>query len=91
MVAQPGVRAGYKIPVKTTGTPKGLKNKGLLIINHKRVAVKCTLETLPESITLEVSQLDTGDNILIRDIQFPAGVDCYLDPRVPVVGVIKAK
>ena len=70
---------------------KGLKNKGLLIINHKRVAVKCTLETLPESITLEVSQLDTGDNILIRDIQFPAGVDCYLDPRVPVVGVIKAK
>ena len=91
MVAQPGVRAGYKIPVKTTGTPKGLKNKGLLIINHKRVAVKCTLETLPESITLEVSQLDTGDNILIRDIQLPAGVDCYLDPRVPVVGVIKAK
>ena len=91
MVAQAGVKTSYKIPVKTTGTPKGLKNKGLLIINHKRVAVKCTLETLPESITLEVSQLDTGDNILIRDIQFPAGVDCYLDPRVPVVGVIKAK
>ncbi len=91
MVAQPGVRAGYKIPVKTTGTPKGLKNKGLLMINHKRVPVKCTIENLPEDITLEVSQLDTGDNILIRNIDFPAGVDCYLDPRVPVVGVIKAK
>ena len=91
MVAQPGVRAGYKIPVKTTGTPKGLKNKGLLMVNHKRVPVKCTIENLPQDITLEVSQLDTGDNILIRDIDFPEGVDCYLDPRVPVVGVIKAK
>lgn len=91
MVAQAGVRAAYKIPVKTTGTPKGLKNKGLLMINHKRVPVKCTIENLPESITLEVAQLDTGDNILIRDIKFPEGVDCYLDPRVPVVGVIKAK
>lgn len=91
MVAQSGVRAAYKIPVKTTGTPKGLKNKGLLMINHKRVPVKCTIENLPENITLDVTNLDTGDNILIRDISFPAGVDCYLDPRVPVVGVIKAK
>ncbi|MCG3719417.1 hypothetical protein L5F50_09495 [Aliarcobacter butzleri] len=42
-------------------------------------------------MVLDVTNLDTGDNILIRDIQFPANVDCYLDPRVPVVGVIKAK
>ena len=38
------------------------------MINHKRVTSKCTIENLPESIVLEVSQLDTGDNILIRDI-----------------------
>ena len=91
MVAQPGVRAGYKIPVITTGTPKGLKNKGLLMVNHKRVPVKCSIENLPENITLDVTNLDTGDNILIRDIELPEGVDCYLDPRVPVAGVIKAK
>ena len=49
------------------------------------------IETLPNDITLEVSQLDTGDNILIRDIQFHKVLIFYLDPRVPVVGVIKAK
>jgi len=91
MVAQPGVRASYRVPVKTTGTPKGLKNKGLLMVNHQRVAVKCTLENLPNDITLDVTNLDTGNNILIRDIDFGEGVDCYLDPRVPVAGVIKAK
>lgn len=91
MVAQAGLLTAYKIPVKTTGIAKGLKNKGLLMIHTKRVPVKCTYEDLPNSITLEVSQLDTGDNILIRDLKLPANVECNLDPRIPVVGIIKAK
>ena len=52
---------------------------------------KCAFENLPQSFTLDVTELDTGDNILIRDLDFPADVKCFLDPRVPVVGVIKAK
>jgi large subunit ribosomal protein L25 len=91
MVAQSGVLTSYKIPVKTTGIAKGLKNKGLLMVHTKRVPVKCTYEDLPNSITLEVSQLDTGDNILVRDLNLPANVECFLDPRVPIVGIIKAK
>jgi len=91
MVAQAGIRASYQIPVKVTGIAKGLKNKGLLMLHTRRIPVKCTIENLPNDITLDVTNLDTGDNILIRDIALPKNVDCYLDPRVPVVGVIKAK
>ena len=91
MVAQAGVKTAYKIPVKTTGIAKGLKKKGLLMIHTKRVPVRCTLENLPNDITLDVSDLDTGDNILIRDLTLPETLECFLDPRVPVVGIIKAK
>jgi len=91
MVAQDGVRSTYMVPVTTEGTPKGLKNKGLLAYHRKRVAVKCTIENLPESFHFDVTDLDTGDNYLVRDIKLPEGVECFLDPRVPVVGVIKAK
>ena len=91
MVVQAGVRAQYFVPVTTTGTPIGLKNKGLFIVHKKRVPVKCTIENLPETLELDVTALDTGFSILIRDVKFPANVECYLDPRVPVVGVIKAK
>lgn len=91
MVAQEGVRASYKVPVLTTGIAKGLKNKGLLMIHTKRIPVKSKIENLPQNFTLDVTNLDTGDNILIRDLDMPENVDCYLDPRVPVVGVIKAK
>jgi large subunit ribosomal protein L25 len=91
MVAQPGVRATYKVPVTVEGTPKGLKNKGLFVFHKKRVPVKCTIENLPQNFHLEIDDLDTGDNILIRDIDMPENIECFLDPRVPVVGVIKAK
>ncbi len=91
MIAQPGVRATYKVPVTTEGTPKGLKNKGLFIYHTPRVAVKCTLENLPKSFHLVIDDLDTGDNVLVRDLEMPEGVECFLDPRVPVAGVIKAK
>lgn len=90
MVAQPGVIASYKVPVKTTGYAIGVKNKGLLMIHTKRVPVKCTIEDLPESITLDVTDLDVGDNILIRNLSLASTITCYLDPRVPVVGIIKA-
>jgi len=91
MVSQKGVRTQYYIPVKTKGIAKGLKNKGLLFIQRRRVAVKCNIENLPQDITLDVTNLDTGDNILIRDLELPKNVECFLDPRLPVVGVIKAK
>ncbi len=91
LVAQPGVRTTYKVPVTVEGTPKGLKNKGLFVFHKKRVPVKCTIENLPESFHLQIADLDTGDNILVRNLTMPEGVQCFLDPRVPVVGVIKAK
>ncbi|MDY0320654.1 MAG: 50S ribosomal protein L25/general stress protein Ctc [Arcobacteraceae bacterium] len=91
MVAQNGVRTTYKVPVTVEGTPKGLKNKGLFVFHKKRVPVKACIENLPKSFHLKIDDLDTGDNILVRDLVLPTGVQCFLDPRVPVVGVIKAK
>ncbi len=90
-VAIPGVVANYLVPVTVEGTPKGLKNKGLLAYHRRRVAVSCTIENLPSSFHFVIDDLDTGDNFLVRDIKLPEGVKCNLDPRVPVVGMIKAK
>ncbi len=91
MVAQAGVIASYRVPVVAEGLAKGIKNKGLLMIHTKRVPVKCTIENLPENITIDVTDLDVGNNVLIRDLSLSDSVKCFLDPRVPVVGIIKAK
>ncbi len=91
LMAQDGVKSYYYVPIKVVGTPIGLKNKGVLVYHRRRIKVKTTPENLPDYFELDVSNLDVGDNILIRDIKMPEGVECYLDPSIPVVGVIKAK
>ena len=90
-VAKEGVLSKYLVPVKTVGTPKGLKNKGVLIFSKKRLLVKCKAENLPDAFELDVSDLEVGDSILIRDIKAPEGVTLMDADRVSVVGVIKAK
>ncbi len=91
MVAIPGVRATYSVPVTVEGTPKGLKNKGMFVFHKQRVPVKCTIENLPETFHFVIDDLDAGDNFLIKDLELPNGVECFLHPSVPVVGVIKTK
>lgn len=91
MMAQKGVVAKYKIPVKTHGSAKGLKNKGVLMISKKRVAVQSAPENLPNFYDLDVTDLDTGDAILVRDLPQNEGVKILEKDSVAVVGVIKAK
>lgn len=91
LLAQDGVKTYYQVPIKVVGTPKGLKNKGVLVYHRRRIKVKTTAEKLPNVFELDVTDLDVGDNILIRDISFADGVECYINPSVPVVGIVKAK
>ena len=90
-MALPGVLTKYLVPVKLEGLPIGTKNKGVLIQSKKRLAVKCTAENLPNSFVLDVSALDVGNTILVRDIQVPENVKVMDEARVSVAGVIKAK
>ncbi|EAK6245460.1 50S ribosomal protein L25/general stress protein Ctc [Campylobacter coli] len=90
-VAQKGVISKYMVPVKITGTSIGLKNKGVLIQSKRRLKVKCAAENLPNFFELDVSKLDVGDALLVRDIVVPAGVTMIDADRVAVVGVEKAR
>lgn len=91
MLAQKGIVAKYRIPVKAVGTPIGLKNKGVLMFSKKRILVQAAPENLPNVYELNVSNLDVGDSILVRDLPEIANVKIIEKPAVAVVGVIKAK
>ncbi len=90
-IAVPGQVTDYLVPVKTVGTPKGLKNKGVLVITKRRLRVRGAIEDIPSNFTLDVTDLDKDDSILVRDIEVPE--NCRLMDRgdVSVCGVIKAR
>ena len=90
-VAVPNQIQDYFVPVKTHGTPKGLKNKGVLIISKRRLKVRGKIEDMPRYFDLDVSDLDRDESILVRDITPPENTKILDKPHVSVCGVIKAK
>lgn len=91
LLAQKGVVAKYKIPVVLEGSAVGVKNKGVLLFSKKRVSVKCKAEDLVENIKVDVTALDVGDAVLVRDLPELPNITIIEKPDVAIVGVIKAK
>ncbi len=91
MVAQPGVLTHYNVPVKTHGSPVGLKNKGMLYVAKERLRVKAAIENVPNAIDVDVAPLDLGDSVLVRDIAAIDNVTFTDADRVSVLSIIKAK
>lgn len=91
MVAQPGVVTHYHVPVKTHGSPIGLKNKGMLYVAKERLRVKAAIENVPNAIDIDVAPLDLGDSVLVRDIAAIENITFTDADRVSVLSIIKAK
>ena len=63
------------VPLEPIGTANGVKNMGgLLEQNLRSLAIECLPRDLPDVIRVNVSALDIGDSIHVREIQLPAGV-----------------
>jgi len=90
-VAIEGQVTNYLVPVQTVGTPKGLKNKGVLVQSKKRIKVRGAIEDIPSKFVLDVTALDRDDSILIRDVEVPQNCRLMDRPDVAICGVIKAK
>jgi len=90
-VAVPGQVTNFLVPVKTTGTPVGLKNKGVLIISKKRLKVRGAIEDMPANFTIDVSGLDRDESTIVRDLESPANCKIMDREDVAICGVIKAK
>ena len=75
------------IPLKFTGTAKGVKDGGKLIIKMKSLKVKTYPRYLQEQIEVKVDELDLNGNIRVEEVK----IDHYEilnSPRIPVASVV---
>ena len=57
------------VPLVAVGTPAGVKEGGILQQTLHEVAVTARPKELPESIEIDVSHLQIGDSIYLKDIE----------------------
>ena len=64
-----------EVPLEPVGTAVGVKTfGGLLEQSLRALAIECLPGDLPDRITVDVSALNIGEAIHVRDIQLPQGV-----------------
>ena len=67
--------------------PEGVKAGGVLTVNIHEMNIEAKPGDLPEAIEADVSALQVGDTIHLRDVEMPAGVSLLDDPDAIVASV----
>src|SRR6266446_673628 len=61
---------------------------GLLEENLRALAIECLPRDLPDKITVDVSELNIGNSIHVRDIKLPSGVIAKVQPDLTAFSVM---
>lgn len=80
-----------KIPVVTIGMAKGAELGGMLQIIRRELEVECLPLEVPESIEIDISDLDIGDSVHVRDIRIEGGIEFLEEDDYTVVTVLSPK
>ncbi len=69
------------VPLEPTGIAEGVKTfGGLLEQNIRSLEIECLPKDLPDFISVDVSKLNIGDSIHVRDLPLPEGVTTRVQP-----------
>ena len=81
-----------EVPVASTGEPLGVKTGGGLLETMLRtIRVACLPRDLPELITVDVSHLEIGHSVHVKEVKLPEGVKATNPPELPVFSVFAPK
>lgn len=79
------------IPVVTTGKCKGVEMGGMLQIIRRELEVLCLPGQIPETITINVSDLDIGDSFHVKDLQLTGDIEVPAEVNFTILTVLAAK
>ncbi|MEZ5292220.1 MAG: 50S ribosomal protein L25 [Vicinamibacterales bacterium] len=82
-------KLSVSVPVVLHGEPRGVKQQGgILEFLHKEVEVECLPTAIPEHIDLDVSELELGQAVYVRDIATNASWTAQTEGDVMLVHVV---
>ena len=83
------VKVEVPITVRDEDKSVAIKRGGVLSVMHRFVTVKCLPDDIPLSISVDVSSLEVGKSIRIRDLNFPPNVTPIIkDETISVLKVV---
>ncbi len=77
-----------EVPIHLAGRPRGVEMGGILDQTLRVVEIECLPRNIPGEIEFDVSELDIGDVVHVRDLPLPPDVELLTDANLGVAHVV---
>lgn len=82
-----GKTVKVQVPIRFTGSAPGVKVGGKLQQTMRLVSIKTTPESLVDEMTADVSHLELGQSIRVRDIKTLDGIEIMNTLSIPIATI----
>jgi large subunit ribosomal protein L25 len=89
---EPGIAVKLAVPLDVQGEPRGVKiDGGILAVQSRDVLVQADPESIPSSISVDVTDLGLGETIHSRDLKLPTGVSLVGTGDQTIANVVSSR
>ena len=84
-----GEKIEMTVPIHLIGEPKGLQEEGAVLSQAMHtIKVLCEPAKTPDSIDLDVSELEAGHALHVSDLKVGTGIEIHEDPETVVASIV---
>lgn len=77
-----------EVPVHLTGKAAGLAFGGIVQHETRTITILCLPSQIPDSIEVDITPLNVGQSIHVKDIQLAQGLTAVNEPDLTVVAIV---
>lgn len=81
-------KVSVTVPVETEGVCAGVKEGGMLQIIRRELDILCKPKHTPESIVLDISEMEIGDSLHVEDIDLGDAIEIPHEVNFTVITVV---
>ena len=70
------------------GKPEGVKNGGVIQTLSNEVKIKCLPTNIPNVIEINISDLNIGDTLRVKDIKPMDGIEILSNPESTIISIL---
>ena len=77
-----------EVGLRIVGKSKGVEKGGILQESRRELQIRCLPRNIPEFIEVDVSGLDIGDSIHVRDLKLSEELRVLNDPQATIITIV---
>ena len=83
-----GEKVKVSAPIVFTGKPEGVKNGGVIQTLTNEVLISCLPEFIPNNIEIDISDLNIGDTLRVRNISEIEKIEILSNPESTLISIL---